>query len=109
MDESNTEQKVQELTDSDTESFKSCDADIAEPQIQDATDEAKVENVGNEVVTDEQDAEEHKEEHKGELPKVEPHIGDIEKANECKTKGNELFKCEEYTEALDYYNQAISY
>lgn len=90
--------KVEELNSDDEGSFHSCE----EPTIQQEKNETK-EKLTNEFA---KEVEEDEKTQKEEI-KVQKDYVDIKKAEECKAKGNEMFKAQEYIEALDFYKKAI--
>ena len=99
--EEEDEPKVVELDSSSEHSFKSFEGNEEEKESpadikQKLTDEFTA-AVGEEAKTSE------------EVPVAPSPCGDVSRAEEYKQKGNEMFKAQEYIEALDFYKQAIAY
>ncbi|CAI2379123.1 unnamed protein product [Moneuplotes crassus] len=91
------ENKVEELNDSDTDSFHSAKETFEEEQKDDKSDS----DPAPPAVDGTKETED--------IPIVENKESDMVKAQDYKVQGNEMYKAEEYLEALDFYNKAIYY
>lgn len=103
LDEIPSDPKVEEIKDSDSEdnSYHS----FEEPEHIKSKNELK-EHLKTELSTNLEEAKMKEENDEATKNPVE---ADIKKAEECKMEGNELFKAQEFIEALDCYKRAINY